>query len=228
MRPDEAEQPADATRAMPPIPEPDIEPEPFLVAERISASGPEGGIFADLTVRARRGELVALVGESGTGRTSALLSLSGRFIHGAGTVTVDGDSHPRRVRERVAVAQAPPAIFADENHTVAQLISETELCEGIEAAAVRAGCRDLGVGADTGATYGHLPKVERTLLSLAFAAATGKPVITIDDTDSGINDASAARVWEALRALADGDRLVLAACVRGDDRADQTIRIEGK
>lgn len=199
---------------------------PYLTVSGLTASGPGGSVFTDVSFTAARGELVALVGDSGTGRTSLLLSLAGRFRYDTGTVTIDGDGRTRNLRHRVAVARAGRAIGLDPHHTVAELMTESVLtgCPA-DPDEIRQVAELLGVRVDTGETFGRLPAVDQTLLSLAFAAAARTPVIAIDDVDAGLGNIAAACVWAALRVLADNDHVVVAASVRPDLTPDLLVRM---
>ncbi|MGH8878933.1 MAG: ABC transporter ATP-binding protein [Stackebrandtia sp.] len=206
--------------AGPPSPE---EPEDFLVAENLSAEGFEGPVFSSVSVAARRGELVVILGIAGTGRTALLLALSGRFRQQGGSVTVAGDPRPARIRERIALAGAPPAVEVDENLTVAAVLTESALVGSVPVAEIRRRCGELGLSLDSGLAFGQLSRVDQTLLLLASAWAQNCPAVAIDDLDSGVDDAGAARLWEAARLVADDGRLVLATAVRAGPAVDRIV-----
>jgi len=199
---------------------------PYLTVSELCATGPNGAIFTDVSFSAARGELVALVGDSGTGRTSLLLSLAGRFRYDTGAVAIDGDGRPRHLRHRVAVARAGQAIGLDPHHTVGELMTESVLtgCRA-DPGEIRQVAELLGVRVDSGEIFGRLPAVDQTLLSLAFAAAARTTVIAIDDVDAGLGSIAAACVWAALRVLADNDHVVVAASVRPDQTPDILVRM---
>ncbi|GAB3647988.1 ATP-binding cassette domain-containing protein [Glycomyces tarimensis] len=198
---------------------------PFLTAEAISAAGRQGPVFTGVSVTAHLGQLVAVSGDGGDGRTSLLLALTGRFALASGTLTVDGDTRPGEIRRRFAVAQAAPAIAFDEYHTVADCIKETVAVSGKAATRhnVHAWLDRLAVDVDTGDTYGFLPRIEQTRFAIACAAATRTPAIVVDDADDRLNDAGGERVFEALRTVADAGQLVIAACARHDPPAADTV-----
>ncbi|GAA4914646.1 ABC transporter family protein [Stackebrandtia albiflava] len=204
---------------------PPCEP-PYLEAHGLTATGPAGPVYRDVDLTAARGELVALVGDSGSGKTSLLLTLAGRFRHRRGHVSVGGDRRPEAIRRKVAVAAAAPAVTLDPHHTVGELITETILT-GCPATRdnLRRVWELLGVDAHTGTRCGDLAPVDRTLLALAFAAAARTPVIAVDDVDAGLGGVAAARVWAALRLLADQDHVVIATAVRPDLTPDVVVRL---
>jgi len=195
---------------------------PFLAADRLTAKGRRGTVFADVSLRAELGQLVAVSGEGGDGRTALLLALAGRFALSGGTLSVEGRSRPAQIRRRFTVAQAEPAIGLDDHHTVGDAIKETITVSGKAATAanIRAWLDRLGVDVDTGDAVGLLPRFERIRFAIACAAASRTPALVVDDADTGLNGAGGERVFETLRAVADAGQLVVAACARHDPTAD--------
>ncbi|MGH8791848.1 MAG: ATP-binding cassette domain-containing protein [Stackebrandtia sp.] len=202
----------------------DAEMPPYLVATGLSAVGPEGPVFTDVSLSADRGDLVVVVGDSGTGRTSLLLALVGRFVCSSGAVLLRGRREPRFIRERTAVARAAPAVVVDDSHTVADLIAETTLTGPAVESDVRAACELTGAPTDSAAVFGLLPRVDKTLLLLAFAAARRTPVVALDDADAGVDHTGVARIWTAMRRLTAEDRVVLAVASRMEVDADVVVR----
>jgi len=201
----------------------------YLSARDLSAKGHEGPIFGGVSVDAERGQLVAIVGQGGTGRTSLLLTLTGRFKHSGGTVTVDGQSEPKRVRDHAAIASAGPAVEPDEFLSVGALTSERLLIGGAEItpASVVEACGLFGIKPDSGTPYGHLDAPTKILFALALAAAEHRPIIAIDDVGHGLDRPNAHRVWSALRTLANHGHLVIATTAQ-PDIADVTVHLPAR
>lgn len=198
----------------------------FLIARGLSAKGPEGPIFENVDVSAERGQLLAIVGQGDTGRTSLLLSLTGRFKYSSGTVTVDGHEAPKRIREYAAIASAGPVIIPDEHLTVGALTSERLLIGGdeITPASIVEACDLFGIRPDSGTRFGHLDATTKILFTLALATAEHRPIVAIDDVDKGLDRANVHRVWTALRALAQHGHLVIATTAQ-PDVADVTVHL---
>ncbi|RRR96142.1 ATP-binding cassette domain-containing protein [Glycomyces terrestris] len=198
---------------------------PFLDARHLTATGRQGTIFADVTLTARPGQVVAVTGDGGDGRTSLLLALTGRFRPDSGTLRVDGRTRPGHIRRRFTIAQAGPPIRFAEYHTVAACIKETTAVSGgaATAANIHAWLDRLAVGVDTGDTYGFLPRIDQIRFAIACAAASRTPAIAVDDADTGLDTAGAERVFEALRTVADAGQLVLAACTLTAPPADTVV-----
>ncbi|HIW62343.1 MAG TPA: ATP-binding cassette domain-containing protein [Candidatus Stackebrandtia excrementipullorum] len=203
-------------------PTPAVRPTPCLEVTDLAVDP----FFRGMSFTAGRGELVAVVGDAGTGRTSLLLSIAGRFRFHRGRVAVEGRSDSGHVRRRVAVARAGVAVRPDPEHTVGRLMAETVLA-GCPASVddIRTVARMLGVTVDTGEIFGRLPAVDQTLLAIAFAAAERTPLLVVDDVDAGLGNTAAACVWAALRVLADNDHVVVATSLRPDLSPDVIVRV---
>ncbi|THV40898.1 hypothetical protein [Glycomyces buryatensis] len=207
----------------------DVTGEPFLVAQGLSAKGHQGAVFTGIDVSAELGQLVAVSGDAGDGRSALLLALSGRFTLSGGTLKVDGRTEPGQIRRRFTVALAGPAIGFDEYHTVATCIKETiTVSKGAATRANIAAWLDrLALHLDSGDTFGFLPRIEQLRFAIACAAAARTPAIVVDDIDTGLNGAGGELVFESLRTVADAGQLVLAACTRHDPPADTVVDLRG-
>ncbi len=203
---------------------------PFLTARGLSAKGRQGPIFTDITITAALGQVVALCGDGGEGRTSLLLALTGRFAHHTGTLDVDGQTTPRQIRRRFTIAQAGPPIRYDPYATIGACIKETITTSNGAATRtnINAWLDRLAVGADTGDTFGFLPRIEQIRFSIACAAACRTPAIAVDDTDTGLDTCGSERVFEALRTVADAGQLVIATSTRTDPPADTVVDLRAK
>jgi ABC-2 type transport system ATP-binding protein len=191
---------------------------PLMVADGLLATGPRGRVFGPITVHVAAGELLAVTGPGGSGRTALLLALSGRLRVAGGRLIVGGhplDIESGAIRNLVAVARAGDTVDLDERWTVGEAIANRGVLthrspvSAVESA-VRARLTGAGVGVLMATALYALTPLERTLLDLALAAAEDRPVVVLDDADRGLRPAAERRVWEALRALADEGRAVLA------------------
>ncbi|MDA1362908.1 hypothetical protein O1R50_25060 [Glycomyces luteolus] len=203
---------------------------PFLAARALSAAGRQGPVFTDITVTAGLGQLVALCGDGGEGRSSLLLALTGRFPFRSGALEVDGQTRPGLIRRRFTVAQAGPAIRFDPYATVRTCIKETlTVSKGAATRAnINAWLDRLAVGVDTGDTFGFLPRIDQIRFAIACAAAARTPAIAVDDADSGLDRCGSERVFDALRTVADAGQLVLAVCTRSDPPADIVVDLRAQ
>jgi ABC-type multidrug transport system ATPase subunit len=194
----------------------------------VLATGPRGVIFGPVSVAVARGELVAVAGPGGSGRTALMLALAGRFALVGGSVVVDGVAD---VRQAVAVARAGDAVTLDELWTVGDAIAHRGVLagRGVEAG-VRARVARAGLELSSSAPLWSLSAFETMVLDLALAAAEDTPVVVIDDVDRGLTPGDERRAWIALEALAGDGRAVVgathdASAARG--LASKTITLGG-
>jgi len=205
-----------------------LTPEPFDVAGARDASAITGDIrfegvgFAyddrtilqDVSFAARPGELVALVGLTGAGKTT-LASLLPRFFEPtAGRITIDGvdvrDYDLRSLRERIALVPQEAVLFAGsiaDNIRYGRLdASQAEVEAAARAAHVHAFVERLPHGyeslvAEAGAT---LSGGERQRLGIARALLKDAPILILDEPTSSLDSISEEIVFDALRRLRAG------------------------
>lgn len=178
-----------------------------IVARRITACGPLGTAFESVDLEAEPGDLVAVTGPAGSGRSSLLLAVAGRLRLVAGELIVGGYRLPMRspaVRKLVAVARARPAIDLDQRLRVEELIVERCVTapRSTTGARVAAALRLLGIDPPRDALLFELHPAEQTLLACALAVATGPGAVVVDDVDEGLEPGDVPWVWRALHAVA--------------------------
>jgi ABC-type dipeptide/oligopeptide/nickel transport system ATPase subunit len=203
---------------------------PFLTAQGLTAAGRQGPIFTDISFTASLGQIVALCGDGGEGRSSLLLALTGRFPFRSGALEVDGQTRAGHIRRRFTIAQAGPPIRFDPYATVRTCINETVTVS--KGAATRANISAwldrLAVNVDTGDAFGFLPRIDQIRFAIACAAASRTPAIAVDDVDTGLDTAGSERVFDTLRTVADAGQLVLVACTRSDPPADTVVDLRAQ
>ncbi|WP_319458886.1 ATP-binding cassette domain-containing protein [Micromonospora sp. RTP1Z1] len=184
-----------------------------------------GWAYRDVDLTAGAGELHAVTGPPGSGRTSLLLALAGSFPHTEGEL---------RRRGPAALGQVAGVHEPDPTLTVAEHIQERLLLLGpvprrrrqlVPVAAVRARRayrRDAFAAAIAGAgftdtplepdVYGRdLTPVQRQVLGLVLASLSGPNLIVADDVDAGSDAPERAWIWAALSRLADQGYAVVAS-----------------
>ncbi|MFD9590538.1 ABC transporter transmembrane domain-containing protein [Streptomyces sp. NPDC059980] len=189
----------------------------------------------DLTVPA--GQTLALVGETGAGK-STLVKLVARYYDvTSGTVRVDG--HDVRDLDRAAY-RGRLGIVPQESHLQAGTVGEAIAygCPGasgteIEAAARAVGAHDLLSRLPGG--YAHpvaeggrnLSAGERQLIALARAQLVAPDVLILDEATSALDPATEAAVSEAIGKLSAG-RTALIVAHRPDTaaRADRVVLVD--
>jgi ABC-2 type transport system ATP-binding protein len=169
-------------------------------------------LFRDLDVTVEPGEVVAVVGPPGSGRTTALLSLAGRFRLGAGSVSVSRTPSLGHVPD----VEAPEPVF-----TVAEHVRERLALLGRppgEAAVVELH------GLDPQKQGRELTPYEKQVLGLILARLAKPQVIALDGLDDGLDAGERQRLWELIGQLSEAGIAVLVTAREVDpERVAQVI-----
>jgi subfamily B ATP-binding cassette protein MsbA len=201
--------------------------------ERVGFSyGPDAQILSDVTLEARPGETVALVGPSGGGKTT-LLNLLPRFYDvTSGRVLLDGTDVREltlaSLRAQIALVTQEPFLFDD---TVRANIAyarpeatEADVWAAAEAAAAHDFIATLPSGYDTvvGEAGTRLSGGQRQRIAIARAFLKDAPILLLDEATSALDAESERQVQAALERLMAGRTTVLIAhrlsTVRAADR----------
>ena len=209
-----------------PLPERGSQPPPdvrtvALVFDDVVVEYPDrAGPALRLSAVINPGEIVALTGASGCGKSTALAVLLGFATPARGTVTVAGrplgELDPAAWLGRIAWVPQRPQLFAGTiraNVTLAATATDDQVREALRQAgatgfvdALPAG--DRTVLSDDGA---GLSAGQRQRIALARAFLRDAPLVLLDEPTANLDAETAADVMAAIRRLAHGRTVVLAA-----------------
>src|SRR5690606_35691401 len=183
--------------------------------EGVCFSYPDGTRVLDgVDFHVRPGEVVALVGPSGAGKTTMMALLQRLYDPTAGTIRVDGIDL-RRIRQRSLRSQIG-AVLQDAllfNDSVRANIaygrpgaSQEQIEEAARAANAHAFIERLLNGYDTlvGERGANLSGGERQRVAIARALLKDPPILVLDEATSALDAESEALVQEALARLVKG------------------------
>jgi len=174
-----------------------------------------------VSLEARRGETVALVGPSGGGK-STILNLIPRFYDvTGGKLTIDG--HDVRevtlasLRDRIALVTQEPFLFDDTIRANIAYAQPEAAQAAIEQAARQAAAHefieDLPDGYETvvGEAGARLSGGQRQRIAIARAFLKNAPILLLDEATSALDTESEAQVQAALERLMAGRTVILIA-----------------
>jgi ATP-binding cassette, subfamily B, bacterial len=204
-----------------------------IVFDRVNFTYPNGRVvLTDITFEAKPGEMVALVGLTGAGKTT-LVSLIPRFYDASsGRVMIDDvEVHGfkiRSLREKISIVLQDPVLFAGtiaDNLRYGRLdASDAEVQEAARMAHAHDFVSRLPKGYDTPVAEagGGLSGGERQRLNIARAVLKNAPILILDEPTSSLDAISEEIVFSALKSLRQGRTTIVIAhrlsTVRDADR----------
>jgi ABC-type multidrug transport system fused ATPase/permease subunit len=220
---------------------PEVEVSEGLVSvEGVSFSYPDGTqALDDVSLTARRGELVALVGPNGAGK-STLLELLPRFRQPTnGRIVIDGqdiaDVSLESLRSKIGfVTQETPlfdgTITENVTYGVRGEASEEQIQQASRLAGVDELVASLPDGWETKVREGRrmLSHGQRQRVVLARALATDPSIIVLDEVGSGLDIETQRTLSEQLRAMAQHKTVIVTThSMPAMLMADRVYRMEG-
>ena len=168
-------------------------------------------VLKDFTLHIDKGETVALVGESGAGKSTALNLVIGFDLPTSGTLTIDGvninDIDLHSYRSFIGVVPQNPIIFSGtikDNITYGMKnVSRKQLDEVIKAALLEELVAELPDGVDTLLTEhgSNLSGGQRQRISIARALIRNPQVIVLDEATSALDSVSEQKIQAAIENL---------------------------
>ena len=210
---------------------------PVLTARGAGVRHRRRRLFHDLDVTAEPGDLVAVVGPPGSGRTTLLLALAGRFRLSAGTVTLDGAAALGYVPE----VTAPEPVFTVAEHVRERLAllgrekgARRPLLSRMRSARFALPAHEKGepvdlLGLDPEIKGRDLTPYEKQVLGLVLARLSHPALIALDGLDHGLDAAEQGALLKQLAEIAAGGTTVVFTARDVDPESVTTvIRLSGR
>jgi ABC-2 type transport system ATP-binding protein len=164
----------------------------------------------DISFDVKQGEIFALLGPNGSGKTSTLESLEGLRKPDGGTLNVAGIDparHPRGLWKRIGVqlqiSALPPAMTVDE--------AMSFFCAYHGVKARNDLIERLGLAEKRRAQYGHLSAGQQRRLVLALAVAHKPAVLFLDEPTAGLDVQSRVELHALVAEMRKGGATVILA-----------------
>ncbi|KAF0220828.1 MAG: ATP-binding cassette subfamily B [Geobacteraceae bacterium] len=192
-------------------------------------------VLKGFNLRLQRGEKLALVGETGGGKTTVTRLLSRLYELNRGSITFNGvdirDIHLQELRRRIGVVLQEPYLFTGSIEYNISLGDEAARQRVEEAAAVVGANRFIknlpnGLNEEVRERGGNFSAGERQLISFARAVAFDPEVLVLDEATASVDTTSERLIQEGLRGLMAGrTSLVVAHRLSTIQDADRIVVI---
>ena len=172
---------------------------------------PDRPVLRDVSFEMRRGEVVALVGSSGAGKSTAMDLVARFYDPGAGRLTFDGvdlrDATVASLRAQLGIVTQETILFHDTVHNNivygSPRASAPEVREAARSGHALEFIERLPLGFDTviGERGAKLSGGERQRLAIARALLRNPPILLLDEATSSLDTESERLVQDALERL---------------------------
>ncbi|WP_373499320.1 ABC transporter ATP-binding protein [Desulfococcus sp.] len=194
-------------------------------------------VLRNVSFRMERNETTAIVGPTGSGKTTLIHLILGLYDPTSGCIRVNGEDirhwSPGALRARMAVVPQDPFLFSESIRDNIRLgnpdISPEDLDRAIEASNLAPLIRRLPAGLDTKFSEGGLSisSGERQLVAIARALARNPDLILLDEATSHIDSETELKIQGALSNLMrDRTALIVAHRLSTARHADRIIVME--
>jgi subfamily B ATP-binding cassette protein MsbA len=172
--------------------------------------GREVPALTHVTLEAKPGETIALVGPSGAGKTTILNLLLRFYDTSSGRITVDGQDirevKMASLRARIALVSQDATLFDDTIENNIAYGGAGNVRDAAKLAAADEFITSFPSGYETrvGEGGGQLSGGQRQRIAIARAFLKNAPILLLDEATSSLDSQSEARVQEALTKLMQG------------------------
>jgi ATP-binding cassette subfamily B multidrug efflux pump len=209
-----------------------------LRAATFAYPGAEHPVLQEVSFTARPGETVAIIGSTGSGKTTIVNLLPRLFDATGGAVLIDGtdvrDLDPEVLWSRIGLVPQRAFLFSG---TVASNLrygdphaTDDELWAALATAQADDFVRAMPEGLDAPIAQGgtNVSGGQRQRLAIARALVKRPPILVFDDAFSALDTGTDARLRAALdRDFADATRVVVAQRISTIVGADRIVVLEG-
>lgn len=181
--------------------------------DQISFSYENTVVLKKLSLKAKSGEHIGIVGDSGCGKSTILKIIAGLYEADEGRVIVAGESIPKKIREQVALVMQHNSLFPlsiRDNITCGHDISEDRIWEACQNARLTEWIKSLPDGLDTnvGERAGQVSGGQAQRIQIARALCKNAPVILLDEPASALDQDTGDLVLKALKRLMEGKTVI--------------------
>lgn len=194
-------------------------------------------VLKDVSFTAKQGEVTALVGASGSGKTSILRLISRLYDYGTGSILIDGKDIKNISTDslfaKVSIVFQDVTLFNTSIRENIRLGKETATDEEVKRAAKLANCMDfiekLPEGFDTpiGENGAELSGGERQRLSIARAFLKDAPILILDEISASLDVDNEKKIQDSLNTLIkDKTVIIISHRLKSIENVDKIVVID--
>jgi ATP-binding cassette subfamily B multidrug efflux pump len=195
-------------------------------------------VITDMSLEAKPGQMVALVGPTGAGKTTIINLLTRFYEIESGTISIDGtdirDLQKADLRQKLGLVLQDTYLFGDtvmENIRYGRLdASDDDVVSAAKMADADHFIRQLPNGYQTvlSERAGNLSQGQRQLLAIARTLLAEPAILILDEATSSVDTRTEARIQKSLLRLMEGrTSFVIAHRLSTIRDADQVLVIDG-
>lgn len=199
------------------------------------SSSPDKPVLQDFSLELRPGQMTALVGPSGEGKSTCASLLQRFYEPQSGEILFDNkllkSYEHRYLHNKIVVVSQEPVLFTGSiKDNIAYGLKDCSQ-EEIQEAACKANAHDFikqlekGYETEVGEGGGQLSKSERQRIAIARALVRQPQVLILDEITSSLDDNSEKKVQQALARCPNQTLMVIAHRLKTIENADQIVVI---
>ncbi|XP_047240035.1 antigen peptide transporter 2a [Girardinichthys multiradiatus] len=200
-------------------------------------SNPDKTVLQDFSLELKPGQVTALVGPSGEGKSTCVSLLQRLYEPQEGEILLDYEplkSYDHHFfHNKIAVVSQEPVLFSGSiRDNITYGLTDCSM-EKIEEAARKANAHDFikqlekGYDTEVGESGGQLSKSERQRIGIARALAREPKIIILDEITSSLDAENENKVLQALASCPNQTLLVIAHRLKTIEKADQIVVVRG-
>jgi len=174
----------------------------------------EQEVLKDVSFKVKQGETVAILGPTGSGKSSLVHLLTRLYDYQKGSITLNGTElkaiQRHHLRKNIGIVLQEPFLFSKsiyENIRLAKpLANETQVIEAAKAASVHRVINefDMGYGTLVGEKGVTLSGGQKQRIAIARTIINKSPILIFDDSLSAVDTETDASIRRALKELSGG------------------------
>ncbi len=197
---------------------------PYIECNGLTLKTPGGRVYEDVNFTAQKGQVVAVFGTEGSGRTSLMLTIAGRMKALKGDLKVAGFNvakQYKKVRKISALTLIPRVNDVPENTRVCDILAaELQVCgKSGRKAKVKEYLEAWNLSDLFGIKFCDLESYEGKFFDIALACVGDPQILMVDSIQAGLTQHQSIRVMKHLKELAQEKDMTIFVAVREYDIA---------